>query len=98
MGNKANESAILGTFAVGLAVDIIIAIVMVVIHSLLIFKLSTYCRPRPLKLDSMKLSARAVMKTSAASAHDSRQLLPRPCGRIGALCRNLSCHTDYYRR
>src|SRR5437667_1975302 len=37
MGNKANESVILGTFAVGFVIDILVAVIMICIHSLLIF-------------------------------------------------------------
>jgi len=62
-GQTRQPKARFGNVAVGLAVDIIIAIVMVVIHSLLILQLSTYWSDRGLSSwDSMKLSARAVMK------------------------------------
>ncbi len=62
MGNKANERAILGTFAVGFIVDIIVAIIMVCIHSLLIFCFPLIVDRHLSSWDSMKLSARAVLK------------------------------------
>ena len=62
MGNKANESAILGTFLFGLAIDIVVAIVMICIHSLLIFCFPLIVDRGLSSWDSMKLSARAVMK------------------------------------
>ncbi len=62
MGNRATESAILGTFAVGLAIDIVVAILMIAIHSLLIFSFPLIVDRGLSSWDSMKLSARAVMK------------------------------------
>lgn len=62
MGNKANEGVILGTFLVGIVIDIIFAIVMVCIHSLLIFCFPLIVDRGMSSWDSMKLSARAVMK------------------------------------
>ena len=62
MGNKANEGAILGTFLVGIVIDIVVAIVMVCIHSLLIFCFPLILDRGMSSWDSMKLSATAVMK------------------------------------
>ncbi|MBK8467020.1 MAG: hypothetical protein IPL32_14460 [Chloracidobacterium sp.] len=62
MGNKANEGAILGTFLVGLVIDIVVAVVMVCIHSLLIFSFPLIVDRGLSSWDSMKLSARAVIK------------------------------------
>jgi len=62
MGNKANGGAILGTFFVGLVVDIVIAVIMTLIHSLLIFAFPLIVDRRLGSWDAMKLSARAVLK------------------------------------
>lgn len=62
MGDKANEGAILGTVAVGFAVDIIIAVVMICIHSLLVFSFPLIVDRGLSSWDAMKLSARAVLK------------------------------------
>ena len=62
MGNNANESAILGTFVVGFIIDIAIAIVMICIHSLLIFSFPLIVDRGLSSWDAMKLSARAVLK------------------------------------
>ncbi|MFM9904200.1 MAG: hypothetical protein ACKVQJ_06475 [Pyrinomonadaceae bacterium] len=62
MGNKANESAILGTFLVGFVIDIVVAVIMVCIHSLLIFCFPLIVDRGLTSWESMKLSARAVLK------------------------------------
>lgn len=62
MGNKANEKALLGTFAAGLAIDLIVAVVMVCVHSLLVFAFPLIVDRRLSSWDAMKLSARAVLK------------------------------------
>src|ERR1043166_6924971 len=62
MGNKANESAILGSFLLGSAIDIVVAVVMVCIHSLLMFAFPLIVDRGLSSWDAMKLSARAVMK------------------------------------
>ena len=62
MGNKADQSAILGSFVIGFAIDIIVAIVMICIHSLLMFAFPLIVDRRLSSWDAMKLSARAVMK------------------------------------
>jgi hypothetical protein len=62
MGNKADGSAILAAFAFGLVVDIIVAIVMICIHSLLIFAFPLLVDRRLSSWEAMKLSARAALK------------------------------------
>jgi hypothetical protein len=62
MGNKANERALLGTFLAGIAVDVFIAVVMICIHSLLIFCYPLIVDRGLSSWESMKLSARAVLK------------------------------------
>lgn len=62
LGNKADESAILGTFLFGFVIDIIVAVIMVCIHSLLIFCFPLIVDRGLSSWESMKLSARAVMK------------------------------------
>ena len=62
MGDKADESVILGTFVGGFAIDIVIAIAMICIHSLLIFSFPLIVDRGLSSWDAMKLSARAVLK------------------------------------
>src|SRR5207237_431592 len=62
MGNKANESSILGTFAVGVVIDIVVAVAMITVHSLLIFSFPLIVDRGLSSWEAMKLSARAVMK------------------------------------
>lgn len=62
MGPNGNESAILGAFLAGLVIDFIVAIVMICIHSLLIFCYPLIVDRGLSSWESMKLSARAVMK------------------------------------
>ena len=62
MGSKADESALLGTFLVGFVVDIIVALVMICIHTLLIFCFPLIVDRGISSWDSIKLSARAVRK------------------------------------
>ncbi|MEP6788438.1 MAG: hypothetical protein ABJB40_08405 [Acidobacteriota bacterium] len=62
MGNKANDTAILGTFVVGLIIDLVFTVIMVCIHSLLIFCFPLIVDRGLSSWDSMKLSARAVLK------------------------------------
>lgn len=65
MGKKANENAILGTFLVGLVIDIVVAIIMVCVHSLLIFSFPLIVDRGLSSWDSIKLSARAALKNFA---------------------------------
>jgi hypothetical protein len=62
MMSRANEAAILGTFAVGLIIDFIVAVIMVCIHSLLIFAFPLIVDRGLSSWEAMKLSARAVLK------------------------------------
>jgi uncharacterized membrane protein len=59
---RGNDSAILGAFAVGLVIDIIVAIVMICIHTLLLFAFPLIVDRGLSSWPAMKLSARAVMK------------------------------------
>ena len=62
MGNKADGGILLGTFAVGLVIDFVVAIIMMCIHSLLMFAFPLIVDRGLSSWDAMKLSARAVMK------------------------------------
>lgn len=62
MGSKADESVLIGTFAVGFVIDLIVALVMVFIHSLLIFAFPLIVDRGLSSWAAMKLSARAVLK------------------------------------
>jgi len=62
MGNKADGSTIMATFAVGAVIDIIVAVVMVCIHSLLIFAYPLIVDRGLSSWEAMKLSARAALK------------------------------------
>ena len=62
MGNKADPNVIMGSFAAGLVTDIIVAVVMTGIHSLLIFAFPLIVDRNLSSWDAMKLSARASMK------------------------------------
>jgi hypothetical protein len=62
MGNKANETAIMGAFVVGFAVDLVVALIMVCIHSLLIFAFPLIVDRGLSSWEAMKLSARAALK------------------------------------
>lgn len=62
MGDKANETAIFGTFAVGLVIDVVVAIGMTLIHSLLMFAFPLIVDHGMTSWPAMKLSARAVLK------------------------------------
>jgi len=62
MGDKADGGVILSTFIIGFVIDIVFAIVMICIHSLLIFAFPLVVDKGISSWDAMKLSARAVMK------------------------------------
>jgi hypothetical protein len=62
LGTKADDSTLLATFGVGLAVDVAVAIVMVGFHSLLIFCFPLIVDRGMSSWESMKLSARASLK------------------------------------
>jgi uncharacterized membrane protein len=65
VGEKGNESAILGTFFVALLIDLVIAVIMTLIHSLLIFAFPLVVDRNLSGWDAMKLSARASLKNMA---------------------------------
>jgi hypothetical protein len=62
MGSKADGSAIMATFAVGFVIDIVLALVMICIHSLLIFAFPLLVDRGLSSWEAMKLSARAALK------------------------------------
>jgi hypothetical protein len=62
VGDKGNGGAILGTFAVVLVIDLIVAVIMICFHSLLIFCFPLIVDRGLTSMESIKLSARAVMK------------------------------------
>ena len=68
MGNNPDPSVILGSFAAGLVVDIIVAIIMTIIHSLIIFAFPLIVDRNLSSWDAMKLSARAAMKNMGGIA------------------------------
>ena len=68
MGNKADPTIILGTFLAAIVVDVIIAIAMTCIHSLMIFCFPLLVDRKLSSLDSLRLSARAVMKNISGIA------------------------------
>lgn len=62
VGQKGSETLVLGTFVAALAVDLVVAIVMICIHTLLMFSFPLIVDRGMTSWDAMKLSARAVMK------------------------------------
>jgi starch phosphorylase len=62
MGNKADGGAIMASFLVGIVIDLVIALVMVTIHSLLIFSYPLIVDRNLSSRDAIVLSARAVLK------------------------------------
>lgn len=62
LGNNAEPNIILGTFGVGLVIDMVIGVVMTIVHSLLIFAFPLIVDRNLGSWDAMKLSARASMK------------------------------------
>ena len=62
MGPKADGGVILGTFLGGLVIDIIVAVVMTCIHSLLIFSFPLIVDRKLSSWDAMRLSARASLR------------------------------------
>ncbi|MBK7934284.1 MAG: hypothetical protein IPK01_12520 [Acidobacteria bacterium] len=68
MGNNPDPSVILGTFAVGIVIDIIVAVIMTIVHSLIIFAFPLIVDRNLSSWDAMKLSARAAMKNMGGIA------------------------------
>lgn len=62
VGEKGNPAIILGTFAIGIVIDIIVAVAMTVIHSFIIFAFPLMVDRGLGGVDAIKLSARAVTK------------------------------------
>lgn len=62
MGERTNQSVFLGMFAAALVVDVIVAIAMTCIHSLMIFTFPLIIDRKLSSWDAIKLSARAALK------------------------------------
>jgi uncharacterized membrane protein len=62
MGNRADERAILGTFAVGILIDLVVAVVMMLVHALLVFAFPLIVDRGLSSWPAIKLSAHAVMR------------------------------------
>jgi uncharacterized membrane protein len=67
-GNRVSDRDILGSFLTAIAVDLIIAVVMVCIHSLLIFAYPLIVDKGLSSVDAIKLSSRAALKNMAGIA------------------------------
>lgn len=63
-GSRVSDEEMIGTLLVGLAVDIVIAVVMVTIHSLLIFSYPLIVDRGLSSWEAIKLSARATLKNA----------------------------------
>ncbi|MBV9241964.1 MAG: hypothetical protein JO314_08145 [Acidobacteria bacterium] len=61
-GNKVSDEQVLGTFGGALVVDLIVAILMVCVHSLLMFAFPLIVDRGLSSIDAIKLSARATLK------------------------------------
>ena len=64
MGENVEPSVLLGTLAVALVVDVVIAIVMTSLHSLIIFAFPLMIDRGLNAIDAIKLSARAALKNA----------------------------------
>ncbi len=62
LGKNADPTIILGTFGAALAVDIVVAVAMTCIHSLMIFTFPLIVDRKLSSWEAIKLSARAAMK------------------------------------
>ena len=62
MGEDVDPSVIYGTFAAAIAIDIVIAVVMTIIHSLIIFAFPLMVDRGINAIDAVKLSFRAVVR------------------------------------
>jgi hypothetical protein len=62
MGQNADPTIVVGAFVAALAVDVVVAIVMTCIHSLMIFAFPLIVDRKLSSLDAIKLSSRAAMK------------------------------------
>lgn len=68
MGNKADPTVILGTFLGAIAVDIVVAVAMTCIHSLLLFSFPLIVDRKLSNFDAVKVSARAALKNAGGIA------------------------------
>lgn len=68
IAGRGSESAIVGTFFAALAVDLVIAVAMTVIHSLMIFTFPLIVDRKLASWDAIKLSSRAVLKNAGGIA------------------------------
>jgi hypothetical protein len=68
MGPKADATVIFGTFAAVLVIDIIVAVVMTCLHSLLVFSFPLIVDRGLSSWDAIKLSARAALKNMGGIA------------------------------
>ena len=62
MGKNADGGVVLGSFLVGVVIDVVFAVLMICIHSLLIFSYALIVDRGLGSWDAMRLSARAVLK------------------------------------
>lgn len=64
MGENADPTIIIATFGVAIAIDVVVAIAMTCVHSLIIFAFPLMVDRGLNAMDSIKLSARAAMKNT----------------------------------
>lgn len=62
MGDRIDPSVVVGTFAAAIAVDLVVAIVMTCIHSVILFAFPLIVDRHLTSIEALKLSARASMK------------------------------------
>lgn len=60
--NNVDSSVLIGTFAVGIVIDIVVAVAMTCVHSLIIFAFPLLIDRKLNAIDAIKLSARASLK------------------------------------
>ena len=68
MGEQVDPSALLATFGIAIAIDLIIAIAMTCVHSLIIFAFPLLIDRNLGAIDAIKLSARAALKNMGGIA------------------------------
>jgi len=62
IGNRGDQSVLLGTFVFGMLVDLVVAVIMIFVHSLLMFAFPLIVDRGLSSWEAMKLSSRAVLK------------------------------------
>lgn len=62
MGQNADPAILIGTFAVAIVIDIVVAVIMICIHSLMIFTFPLIVDRKLSSWDAIRTSARAAMK------------------------------------